>query len=146
MKSPAKTQNFSLILSEHVIVKGTLFYIVSRRNSSSKFKGTEKLWKCEIFPCQDSPKWTLDNSIAVFMKQTQHPAMGCELSLLVSCMFHSHWSCWRQGSLLITTGHAGGRVHCSCGCWSEIHMLTIESVTVTPTKLERHAIQIFRQW
>jgi hypothetical protein len=53
--------------SEHV--KGTLFYIISQINSSSKFKVTEK---CEIFPGQDSLKWTLlAIQFAVFMKQTQ---------------------------------------------------------------------------
>jgi hypothetical protein len=105
--------------------EGTLFYIISRRSSSSKFKVTKKLWNISL-PGQ--PEVDFVNNFAVFMKQTQHPAMGCELSLLVSCMF---------------TGHAGGRVHCSCGCWSVIHMLTIESVN-TPM-LERHAIRIFRQ-
>jgi hypothetical protein len=64
------------------------------------------------------------------MKQTQHPAMGCELSLLV----HACHVC------VIATGHAGSRVHYSCGFWSVIHMLTIESVT---PKHERHAIFIF---
>jgi hypothetical protein len=78
MKSPTKTQNFSITLSEEV--NGILFYIISRRNSSSKFKVTEKLRKCEIFPSQDSLKWTLLTiQFALFIKQTQHPAMGCEL-------------------------------------------------------------------
>jgi hypothetical protein len=109
-KSPTKSQNFSLTLSEHV--KGTLFYIISRRHFSSKFKGIEKLWKCEIFPCQNSLKWTL-LTIQFAVLWNRHNTLQWAVSC--PCLCHV---------CFIGAGHAGGRVHCSCGFWSEIHMIT----------------------